>query len=182
MEEELKSKPGRLKLGKFGWVIVAGLLIIGALLLWKSMSEKSMQKAFDEKENSMIEQANTQIKAERSVVMNMIHMTFIWAVRSEMLRGNMETVDQYLIQFVKEPGIEQVTLADPAGNILLSSDKKLEGKSFSQFYPSIILDANSTMVVDKDSTSIYVFGPVMGLDKKLGTLLFITSTKPFKGE
>ncbi len=182
MDEEVKSKPGMLKLGKTGWIITISLLIIGGLLLWKNISEKRLVKNYAEKEQSIIEKANLQLKANRSQTMDLVHMTLVWAIRSEMLRGNMEAVDQYIIQFVKEKDIEQVLLADPSGKILLSSDKKLEGKTFSNFYPSIILDANKSMVVDRDSTSIYVFGPVMGLSKKLGTLLFISSAKPFKGE
>jgi len=53
--------------------------------------------------------------------------TFSWAVRSELIRDNIDQVDQFFQLLIKDPKIEIVNLINPESNfIMLSTDKKLE--------------------------------------------------------
>lgn len=91
-----------------------------------------------------------------------------WAVRSEMTRDNMEQVNTYFIQLIKEPSIETIQLVDHStGNILLSTNKKDEGTLLKNEF---VLNAKSP-VSQLHNEVIISAAPVYGLSQQLGVLV-----------
>ena len=93
-----------------------------------------------------------------------------WAVRTEMLRSNLSQVDDYIRQFVREPGVRSLILVGKDGRVLLASDRKLETQGAAQLVSKAIREAIDVVVEESgDSTRIGV--PIMGFDDRLGVLV-----------
>ena len=94
--------------------------------------------------------------------------TFSWAVRSELMRENMDQVNQLMNAFVQEPNIQNVKLIDQGNvRIVISTNKKEEGQEFEN-KELLNIDRTTTF---KDTSLIRIVTPIMGLNKKLGLLV-----------
>lgn len=117
-----------------------------------------------------------QINAEQQLALMM--KPLVWAVRAELTRGNQEQIDQYFKQLVKSDKIQEVTLLDKTGKIILSSNKKNEGNNLDTDYANEVIKIEaSTIITETDVLAIA--SPVMGLDDRLGTLLVVCDNEAF---
>lgn len=95
------------------------------------------------------------------------------------MRGNMEQVNEYLNQFVREPNMKELAVAAVDGRIVAATDKRREGAPAADTYPADALKAETvTAAVQKDG-DILVVAPIMGLNARLGTLVMIASPPTF---
>jgi hypothetical protein len=138
------------------------VVVIISMYVWKITAVKTVEK-----------QAQQVISENTREFLRLTATPLGWAVRKEMLTGNYGQINEYLVQFVKEPGIKQIMVVKSDGIIAVSTDKKLEGTAFSSLYPKEILDYDKTTVSDGELGNIQVIVPIMGFDKKLGLLLLI---------
>ncbi len=98
--------------------------------------------------------------------------TFSWAVRSEMIRENMDQVDQFFSSLIAQPEIIKIKLVNPAnGEVLLSTDRKDRGRTIED---NRIVAAESTFVMNRDEERLLV-SPVMGLTARIGVLVIIVN-------
>ncbi len=66
-------------------------------------------------------------------------------------------------------------LVDPSGIIKISTDRKLQGSSFSRHYPQMRLGVLVPVSYAlPEGKSLFVI-PVMGLNEKIGTIAFVYS-------
>ncbi|MEK7792770.1 MAG: hypothetical protein AAB306_06445, partial [Pseudomonadota bacterium] len=94
-----------------------------------------------------------------------------WAVRGELLRKNLDQVDQYLNEIVKMKGTERAVLIGEDGQLLVSTDKRLEDTKGVELYPKEILNSQKiTLRSDVGGKKILVI-PVMGLNKRDATIV-----------
>jgi len=94
-----------------------------------------------------------------------------WAVRGELIRNNLDQVDQYLNELVKMRDTDRVVLIGDDGKLLVSTDKRLEDKNVSKLYPDEILAADTiTVVTNVDDKKLLVV-PVMGLNNRIATII-----------
>lgn len=115
--------------------------------------------------NQRIEHITDSLKVEH---MKYNVRVFSWAVRSELIRGNLEQVDQFFTEYLKIDGIVKVQLINPETNIITTStDRKDNGVLVTD---QEIVNANSIALIPKGETYLLV-NPVMGLDRKLGILV-----------
>ncbi len=98
-------------------------------------------------------------------------MALGWAVRGELIRNNLDQVDQFFNALVRMEGVERVVLAGPNGKLLLSSDKRYQGGDFAALYPAALLDAPQVDVLPGAEGKKRVVIPVMGLTARLGTVV-----------
>jgi hypothetical protein len=97
-----------------------------------------------------------------------VSKVFTWAVRSEMIRGNVEQTDVLFSTLVREKNISKISLTNSGVNeIILSSDKNDQNTSISN--NDFVLKNDEPKTIS-DSTSNRVFTPVLGIDKKIGIL------------
>lgn len=87
---------------------------------------------------------------------------FSWSVRSEMLRDNKEQVGLLMNQFVKTANVSSVSMINPKGIIELSTDKKLEGNTYSDLSKL----SNPAKKVENDLLIL----PITGLNETIGHL------------
>lgn len=94
-----------------------------------------------------------------------------WAVRGELIRNNLDQVDQYFNEMVRMERVERVVLAGQDGKILLSSDKRYQHGDFSALYPADLLGVPQVSVMGSAEGKKRLVIPVMGLSARLGTVV-----------
>lgn len=158
------------------WVFYALILVSLSFsaYLWmsKNAALKRQAKAFALEKNVIIEQVQQALDFNDQKHLEMMMKTFVWAVRGEMTRDNLEQVDQYFKQLVKVENIKEITLVDKTGMILISSNKKNEGNQLAQEYTETILKMEEITIMGDGDKKIAA-APVMSLDSRMGSLLII---------
>lgn len=173
MEEKINSKTEEKKKSAilaFLWkhkLPVLLIAIICAMLLYYNLKISGIESEQSEKLDLQLKNYKNQIDSLNVLNAEQTVKVFSWAIRSEMIRNNIEQVDQFFLAFIKEKGIEQIDLIDPqSAKIILSTDKKQEGMAVSD---KLVLQIEET-VSRGDSLGISILSPIMGLGKKIAVL------------
>lgn len=146
--------------------LLALLLIL--VLIWSAIRLKRSEKQHEAVTSTLINQYELQIDSIQIANMILTVRVFTWAIRGELIRNNLDQVDQYFTRFIKEPQIARLQLIHPDSlRIILSTNRKDEG---------MILEDKGLSEVDKitiqtDSTGVRLINPIMGLDEKIGLLI-----------
>ena len=171
---ENHSKEKEMKKSKFGAFVLRHkmvftlLLIILVISLWafikisliENQSKKDILKLKSDYENKM-----DSLTAKNLMLTSKV---FSWAIRSELTRDNKEQVNQFFLNFIKEPGVSKVEFVNALdGKVSLSTNKKDEGSAYTN---QVALLTNETINYKTDSV-LNVVTPVMGLNNKLGVLV-----------
>jgi hypothetical protein len=165
------AKPSVFSLLLRHWRLVGVLLLVLAVLatyLWKNIAV-SRAKA------QVSRQAAVVIASHNESYLRMVAMPLAWTVRSEMLRGNNDQINQYLAQFVREPNIQELLVARADGRIVAATDKKREGAVVSDLFPPEVRQVETITVTKRPDGTILVAAPVMGLNEKLGVLILVAA-------
>jgi len=171
---ENHSKEKEMKKSKFGAFILRHkmvftlLFIILVISLWafikisliENQSKKDILKLKSDYENKM-----DSLTAKNLMLTSKV---FSWAIRSELTRDNKEQVNQFFLNFIKEPGVSKVEFVNALdGKVSLSTNKKDEGSAYTN---QVALLTNETINYKTDSV-MNIVTPVMGLSNKLGVLV-----------
>ncbi len=176
MRESLRSN-------RWFWAAI-GVLVLANLYF---MISKGVVRQRLEKEKVQLEEEHRQelrlaLSTSARRQLSLMMKTFVWAVRSSMLRDNLDEVDQYFLELIKEKQIAEIVLADRQGRILVSTNKKHEGQAFADLYPPEMLAVEEvTFRPALDQTRYFVSAPVLSLNTRLGTL-FLVYVAPQAGE
>ena len=147
--------------------IVFALLLLAGLYGYMSFQMNRMEKAHAKE---LIETTST---------LNLDHIrnnarVFSWAIRSELIRGNKEQVEQFFINYLQlrfekaNLNVRKVFLIDPeTQSIVISTDRKDLDRLIDD---SKILNASS-LIVEESEIGITVYNPVKGLDKTIGIVV-----------
>ncbi|WP_158728819.1 MULTISPECIES: hypothetical protein [unclassified Flavobacterium] len=105
---------------------------------------------------------------------------YIWAIRKELMTNNLEQVNLYAIDMVKEKGFQSIIVCNNKGVVVSATNKKQEGKLFSSFGKSNYLQFQETKVESINDSTLVVASPIMGFNSKLGTLIVEYQNKTLK--
>jgi hypothetical protein len=172
---EQAAKPSVFSLLLRHWRLVGVLLLVLAVIttyLWKNIAV-SRAKA------QVSRQAAVVIASHNESYLRLVALPLVWTVRSEMLRGNYDQINQYLAQFVREPNMKEVLVARSDGRIVAATDKKREGAVVSDLFPPEVRQMETITVTNRPDGTILVAAPVMGLNEKLGVLLLVAAPPPY---
>lgn len=164
---------------KFFYIIAALAVLLIGMYAWKAIAIKNIQKANESQRLQLVEKHQQDVTEKTRYFLNLTTTPFVWAIRKEMLKENYEQINEYLIQFVKNPRIKQIIVVKSDGTVAVSTDKKLEGAPFSSLYPQEFLEKTESAVSNDDQGNILIISPIMGFDKNLGTFLMVY--QPEKG-
>lgn len=151
---------------------LVGILAVVIVYFWKDI-EGNRRSAKIEK------RANEQLQQNSEDMMKLVTKPLIWSIRSEMLRGNLEQVNLFTNELVKEKNFQFIHLIDPGGSIIVSTDKKLEGQSAIGMFDANLIQADSVIVINNNTEMMTVAAPVMGFDKKLAILIMNYTVSKF---
>lgn len=155
-----------------------GLVFLGIIVIifaWKliavSKVESDMAKKLENERVVIIQQAREYADQQYIKEEERFGQVLSWAVRGELIRNNIEQIDQYLSEIVKMKDTERVVLIGDDGQLLVSTDKRLEEAKGIEIFPKEILNLQKiTIKSDVDGKKILVV-PVMGLNKKIATVV-----------
>lgn len=122
--------------------------------------------------------ANQQLLDNNNEMLTVLSKPLVWSIRAEMLRGNLEQVNIFVKDIVKEKNFELIQIIDPNNKIILSTDKKLENIEAKTLYDTAILNHNELKIYNTNNEVLLLTTPIMGYDKKLG--LLVIKYKPNK--
>jgi len=141
------------------------LLLVGGVVVVCWLGEKKVQ------EQALL--AGSRFVDMQRQDMALFAVPLAWSVRKELIKQNYEQIDDYFGQLIKRKGFSLIMLVDPSGIVRVSTDRKIQGNSFTLRYPGFRLDHMATVsyrVVEGQSLFLV---PVMGLNEKIGTVAFL---------
>ena len=150
--------------------ILVALLLIAGIWIWKSIETSNIRKNAETEKEELKQEAKGLIVQTHEQHLKLLAKPFVWAVRSEMMQGNMSQVNLYMIEMVKEKNFQRIALVNDKGIIVSSTNKKDEGKPFSTIGNNADLGNNNTNMQTLQDSVINMTSPVMGFNNRLGTL------------
>ncbi len=158
-------------------LIFIGIALIAGIWIWKEMQLRSLQKETD-KHSTEIKKQYAQLMLEmQSQDLRAIIKPLVWAVRAEMLKNNLNDINFYINELVKEQGFQFIVITDDKNLIISSTNKKWEGKPFETVGLTSDLSSDST-IVKTVSNTILASAPIMGFNKRLGTVFISFDVVP----
>lgn len=111
------------------------------------------------------------IQEKDRINLQTVARVFSWAVRAELMRNNMEQLNQIMVELVKTQGYRQVVLLSETGAVVLSTDKKYEGREYTANFYSQIAGSDQVQLNVMKTGDLLVSAPVYGFDKRLGSVV-----------
>lgn len=171
------------------WSVLVFLGLLLLMFVWKTIA---VNQAENRLEKGQVELAQ-QLEMERKMLIRKAReyadsqyqkeeerfgQVLAWAVRGEMIRNNLDQIDQYLTELVKIKDTERVVLISEDGKLLVSTDKRLEDAEASSVYPKEVLNQRKiTIKSDVDGKKLLIV-PVMGLNARLATIVISYNPPP----
>jgi hypothetical protein len=173
------------------WVSVVLAVALALMFFWKQAAVSSAEKRLDAERQTL----TAQLASEKSAVLaqardaiarnsEAAHLMFgsalAWAVRGEMIRANLDQIDQFFDQLVRNERIRVVLLAGTDGKILLASDRKLQGSILAEHFPANLTEEAAVVVRPGEGLEKLLVLPIHGLSARLGTvvLAYLPETGP----
>jgi len=153
--------------------IIAGILLAGIVWLWKDIEGSVEQKR-------LIKAANEQLQTNQDAALKLLAKPMVWSIRAEWMRGNKEQVELMLVDVIKGSDLLYLHFLDMSGKVIVSTDKRLEGLTLEDPAVNAALNTDTTVLLPKDkkTEATVLVAPVMGYDRRLGTLVMAGSSHP----
>lgn len=169
-ENPVKGKKGKNKFltyVKTHKAVVVLLVVLVVFAVWAFIRMAIMNNRFDKQQTELVQNYEQRIDSINAVNLQTTSEVFAWAIRSELIRQNQDQVNQYFLTFVHQPNVLKISYVDnTTSKILISTDKKEEGSESA----GVDITTDSTFIQVKE-TDFNVVTPVMGLNRRLGTLI-----------
>lgn len=160
------------------WVSLLLLILLLVVFAWQRQSVYRAEVRLADERTAMVERfaadraaLTEQARQQADEMHRRFGMALAWAVRSEMIRNNLDQVDQFFAEMVKLQGVKLVMLAAPDGKVLVSSDRRNLGANASTIYPAEVMTLAQIDIRAVDDGMKLLTIPVMGLNARLGTVL-----------
>lgn len=152
---------------------LVGLIIV--VIAWKMIAvskvESDMAKKLESERTIITQQAREYADQQYVKEEERFGQVLSWAVRGELIRNNVDQIDQYLSEIVRMKDTERVVLIGEDGQLLVSTDKRLEETKGTEIFPKEILNLQKISVKSDVGGKKILVVPVMGLNKKIATLV-----------
>lgn len=158
------------------WRLILILLLVVAvagMYAWKQLAVENTRKELTQRAGQIIADQNR-------AWLELLSVPLVWAVRSEMIRGNYDQINQYMINFVRQPNVNDVVLVKPDGVIMLATNKRLEGTPVADSFPALVMQVDKTTVSPLEQRGLMSASPIMGINQKLGVIIFVYVPAEYK--
>lgn len=164
------------------WTSVVLALAVLLVFAWKQIAVGAAERRLEAERQALTaqlaeERASLLLRAREAVARSseanhlMFGTALAWAVRGELIRGNHDQIDQYFNELVRNERIRAVVLAAADGQIVLASDRKLQGGLLAQHFPGNAGEAPAVAVRDGVDGEKLLVLPIQGLTSRLGTVV-----------
>jgi len=158
--------------------IIVVLTVIAGIWIWKDIQLNNLKNESESQALEMKQQFKQQILETQSQDLRSIIKPLVWAVRSEMLKTNSTDLNFYINELVKEKGFQFILIVDDKNLVLSSTNKKWEGNPFEATGIAADLTTDSTIVKTVNDNLILASAPIMGFNKRLGTVVISFNVTP----
>lgn len=149
------------------------LFLIAVMYQWKTISVNSVKEEMKAERIHLTAKVNQIVLDKNLELVRLSAIPLSWAVRSEMVKGNHENIDQYFKQLVRANRFRSITLSASDGKIIVATDKSLEGKMVANVYSPTVRDQFETTVKVLPNGEIMAVVPVLGVAGKLGVMVLV---------
>lgn len=164
------------------WSILVFLGVLLLVFVWKQIAvnqaESRLEKGQAELALKLEQESEALVKKAREYADNQYKkeeerfgQVLAWAVRDQLIRSNLDQIDQYLSELVRTKDTERVDLISDEGKLLLSTDKRLITEEATNLYPKEILDLQTITIKSDVGGKKLLIVPVMGLNKRMATII-----------
>jgi hypothetical protein len=151
--------------------VIIGVLIIGNV--WFIVKNKINNNRHENEKQEMITAFELKLAENTKKQLELVTKTFVWSIRSEMIRDNYDQVGLYFNQLVKEDDrVTEIIAIDQKGRMVVSTNKRYEGKAFKSLYNETILQSNDVNITH-DGDVFTIVAPILALNSKIGTLFML---------
>ncbi len=157
--------------------ILVALVLVAALWIWKNIQINNERKKAERKNELLQERARALITNAHKEHLKLLAKPYVWAVRSELLKGNVNQVNLYANDMVKEKNFQNIVVANDKGVIISSTNKKNEGQQFLTVGKPNYLTSDTTIVENINDSILVMSSPVMGFNNRLGTMMITYKVK-----
>ncbi len=162
------------------WVSLALAVLVLLVFAWKSFAVSAVERGMEAERQALAEQRATVEAEAREAVMrssDATHALFgtslAWAVRGEMIRNNLDQIDQFFNELVKADRIQLALLADQSGKVLVSSDRAFVDAQLPPAFPADLLQLPNVTVQPAGAGERRLVIPIQGLNTRLGTVFVV---------
>ncbi|MHB1092356.1 hypothetical protein [Thiobacillus sp.] len=164
------------------WVALAAVVILLVVLGWQYIAmnradarltaeRQTLSSQFQADRSALVTELKAKVDANADETKRQFGIALAWAVRGEMIRNNLDQIDQFFNEIVKLPHTDRVLLADSTGKVRVSTDRRYLGVELSTLVPvEATLPDEVAVRAGPDETKLLVI-PVMGLNSRIGTVV-----------
>lgn len=150
--------------------IIVALVLIAVIWIWKNTEIGNIRKASEKDRQTLKEQAILKIVQSQEQHLKALAKAYVWAVRTEMMRGNINQLNLFAIEMIKEKHFQIISIANDKDIIISSTNKKEEGQPFSTITKLDAVSGDSTKINNTGDSILTMTSPIMGFNNRLGTL------------
>lgn len=146
------------------------IIIIIGILIWHFSKIYFIERNTEKEKNEIITKYEVKLDSLNASQMQQTAKVFSWAIRSELIRGNKDQINQYFNEYIKTPGILKLQLINSEDSkIEISTDKKDEGVHNVNY-----ININEQKIIS-GSPELKIVTPISGMNKQIG--VFIMESK-----
>lgn len=174
------SRLGRIRLPL--WAVLLAVAALLAALGWQYVTmhqaearlaaeRQILSSQFQADRSALVTELKAKVEANADETKRQFGLALAWAVRGEMIRNNLDQIDQFFTEIIKLPHTERALLADSTGKVRVSTDRRYLGVALSTLVPvEATLPGEVTVRAGPNETKLLVI-PIMGLNSRLGTVV-----------
>ncbi|SEQ78446.1 hypothetical protein SAMN05421690_1001140 [Nitrosomonas sp. Nm51] len=170
--EVLEKLPQKQLPMKYAFVLVGIIIFVFA---WKliavSKIESDMNKQLENERTLITQQAREHADKQYKKEEERFGQVLAWAVRSELIRNNIDQIGLYLNDIVKQIDADRIVLISDSGELLVSTDKRLEDVKGGDLYPQDVINVHEiTIKSDVDGKKLLI-APIADFNKRIAVLV-----------
>ena len=168
----LEDLPNKQLPMKYAFVLV-GLIVF--VFAWKVIAvnkvESDMNKLIESERTLITQQAREQADKQYQKEEERFGQVLSWAVRSELIRNNLDQVGLYLNEVVKTINADRIVLISEKGELLVSTDKRLEDAKGTEVYPKEVINEHKITIKSDVNGKKLLVAPISDFNKRIAVLV-----------
>lgn len=171
------------------WSILVFLGLLLLVFVWKQIAvnqaESQLEKGqaalalqLEEESQNLIKKAREYADSQYNQEEQRFGQVLAWAVRDQLIRNNLDQIDQYLSELVKMKDTDRAVLISNEGKLLVSTDKRLVTEEASNLYSQDILDLQTITIKSDVAGKKLLVVPVMGLNERMAVIVISYNPPP----
>jgi hypothetical protein len=152
------------------FVIFLLMVLVVSMYVWKQFAVRSAETKLEVERSKMMAAQSRALDDQAQQMLRLTALPLAWAVRTEMMRGTLDQVDDYFRDLIRTPGVLLVALIGKEDKVVLATNRKLETQAADGLFSKTI--RNTDDIVIENSESVLRLGvPIMSPNEKLGVLV-----------